>query len=101
MNQLATDKRARVLACLVEGNSVRATVRMTEVSSRLQLQELLVGTRLTNAFSKKLENHEHAVALYLMNYNFPRIHQTLRVTPAMKAGIADRVWDINENRWSN
>jgi len=53
-------------------------------------------TRLTNAFSKKLENHEHAVALYFMYYNFARIHQTLRVTPAMEAGITDHVWDINE-----
>ena len=53
-------------------------------------------TRLTNAFSKKLENHEHAVALYFMYYNFARIHQTLRVTPAMEAGIADHVWGLEE-----
>jgi IS1 family transposase len=53
-------------------------------------------TRLTNAFSKKVENHEHAVALYFMYYNFARIHQTLRVTPAMEAGISDHVWSIEE-----
>jgi hypothetical protein len=53
-------------------------------------------TRLTNAFSKKLENHEHAVALYFMFYNFARIHQTLRVTPAMEAGISDNVWTLEE-----
>jgi IS1 family transposase len=53
-------------------------------------------TRLTNAFSKKLQNHERAVALYFMYYNFCRIHQTLRVTPAMEAKIADHVWDIKE-----
>jgi hypothetical protein len=53
-------------------------------------------TRLTNAFSKKLENHEHAVALYFMYYNFARIHQTLRVTPAMEAGITDYVWSLEE-----
>jgi IS1 family transposase len=53
-------------------------------------------TRLTNAFSKKLENHVAAVALYYMHYNFCRIHQTLRVTPAMAAGISDHVWDISE-----
>jgi IS1 family transposase len=53
-------------------------------------------TRLTNAFSKKLENHRHACALYFMHYNFCRIHQTLRVTPAMEAGITDHVWDIAE-----
>jgi len=53
-------------------------------------------TRLTNAFSKKLENLEHAVALHYMHYNFCRIHQTLRLTPAMEAGIADHVWSIEE-----
>lgn len=53
-------------------------------------------TRLTNAFSKKLENHEHAIALYFMYYNFCRIHQTLRVTPAMEAGITDHVWSLEE-----
>lgn len=53
-------------------------------------------TRLTNGFSKKVENHEHALALYFMYYNFCRIHQTLRVTPAMEAGVSDHVWDIEE-----
>lgn len=49
-------------------------------------------TRLTNAFSKKFENHAHMVAIYAVWYNFIRIHKTLRVTPAMEAGIADKVW---------
>jgi len=53
-------------------------------------------TRLTNAFSKKLENHEHAIALYFTYYNFARIHQTLRVTPAMEAGLSDHVWTLEE-----
>lgn len=53
-------------------------------------------TRLTNGFSKKLENHGHAVALYFLHYNFCRIHKTLRVTPAMEAGLADRVWTLEE-----
>lgn len=53
-------------------------------------------TRLTNGFSKKLENHGHAVALYFMHYNFCRVHKTLRVTPAMEAGIADHVWSMEE-----
>ena len=53
-------------------------------------------TRLTNGFSKKLENHEAAVALHFMHYNFARVHQTLRVTPAMEAGIASHVWTIEE-----
>ena len=53
-------------------------------------------TRLTNAFSKKVENHCAAVALHFMHYNFCRIHQTLRVTPAMAAGVTDHVWEIGE-----
>ena len=53
-------------------------------------------TRLTNAFSKKVENHEASVALHFMYYNFCRIHTTLRVTPAMAAGIADHVWSLEE-----
>jgi IS1 family transposase len=53
-------------------------------------------TRLTNGFSKKLDNHKAAVALYFMWYNFARIHQTLRVTPAMEAGISDHVWSAEE-----
>ena len=53
-------------------------------------------TRLTNAFSKKVENHAAAIALYFMYYNFGRVHQTLRVTPAMEAGVANHVWNIEE-----
>jgi len=52
--------------------------------------------RLTNGFSKKLENHAAMVALYFMYYNFARVHQTLRVTPAMEARISDHVWSIEE-----
>jgi IS1 family transposase len=53
-------------------------------------------TRLTNAFSKKVDNHKAAVALYFMHYNFARIHKTLRVTPAMEAGVSDHVWGLDE-----
>lgn len=53
-------------------------------------------TRLTNAFSKKVENLGYAVALHFMYYNFCRVHQTLRVTPAMEAGVTDHVWSIEE-----
>lgn len=53
-------------------------------------------TRLTNAFSKKVDNLKAAVALFYMHYNFARIHQTLRVTPAMEAGVSDHVWSIEE-----
>ncbi len=53
-------------------------------------------TRLTNAFSKKIDNLEYAVALHFMNYNFCRIHRTLRVTPAMATGVTNRLWDIED-----
>lgn len=53
-------------------------------------------TRLTNAFSKKAENHAHALAIYFMHYNFVRIHQTLRCTPAMAAGVTDTLWELGD-----
>lgn len=53
-------------------------------------------TRLTNAFSKKVENHAYAVALHMMYYNFVSIHQKLRVTPAMAAGVTDKLWEIKD-----
>ena len=53
-------------------------------------------TRLTNGFSKKVENHKAMIALHYMHYNFARIHKTLRVTPAMEAGVADHVWSLEE-----
>jgi IS1 family transposase len=52
-------------------------------------------TRLTNAFSKKVENHMHPLSIYFMHYNFVRIHKTIRCTPAMEAGVTDRLWDLN------
>ena len=53
-------------------------------------------TRLTNAFSKKAENHAHMMAIYFMHYNFVRIHQTLRVTPAMAAGVTPKLWEMSD-----
>jgi len=53
-------------------------------------------TRLTNAFSKKIENHAHHVALHFVYYNFVRIHQTLRVTPAIEAGVTDKLWEVSD-----
>ena len=53
-------------------------------------------TRLTNAFSKKVENHAHAVALHFMYYNFGCIHKSLRVTPAMESGVSTQVWSLEE-----
>ena len=52
-------------------------------------------TRLTNAFSKKAENHAHAVALHFWHYNFARIHKSLRISPAMAAGVTEKLWDLD------
>jgi IS1 family transposase len=82
----------------VEGNPDDAHVSTSYVerqnlTMRMHMRRF---TRLTNAFSKKIENHAHAVALHMMYYNFVRIHKTLRVTPAMAAGVADRLWEIGD-----
>lgn len=53
-------------------------------------------TRLTNAFSKKIDNHLHALSLYFVFYNFVRLHKTLRMSPAMAAGVSDRLWEIED-----
>ena len=53
-------------------------------------------TRLTNGFSKKVENHAYALALYFMAYNFVRIHKTLRRTPAMAAGVTEKLWSMED-----
>jgi hypothetical protein len=66
-------------------------VERQNLTMRMGLRRL---TRLTNGFSKKLENHGHAVALHYMHYNFCRIHKTLRVTPAMEAGLTGHVWTL-------
>jgi len=68
-------------------------VERQNLSMRMSIRRF---TRLTNAFSKKIENHAAAVAIWFMYYNFARVHTTLRVTPAMEAGITDRVWTISE-----
>ncbi len=51
---------------------------------------------LRNAFSKKVENHIHALSIYFMHYNFVRIHQSLRITPDMAAGVTDRLWELED-----
>ena len=68
-------------------------VERQNLSMRMSIRRF---TRLTNAFSKKVENHAAAVALWFMYYNFCRVHQTLRVTPAMETGLSDHVWEIDE-----
>lgn len=68
-------------------------VERQNLTMRMQMRRF---TRLTNGFSKKIENHLFAVALHFAHYNFCRIHKSLRVTPAMAAGIGDHVWSIEE-----
>ncbi len=68
-------------------------VERQNLTMRMQIRRF---TRLTNGFSKKAENHAHAVALHYMHYNYCRVHQTLRVTPAMEAGLTDHVWSVDD-----
>jgi hypothetical protein len=68
-------------------------VERQNLTMRMQIRRL---TRLTNGFSKKVESHRAAIALHFASYNFCRIHGSLRVTPAMEAGITDRVWSISK-----
>ena len=68
-------------------------VERQNLTMRMQMRRF---TRLTNGFSKKADNHRHMVALHYMYYNFCRVHQTLRCTPAMEAGITDHVWNLEE-----
>jgi IS1 family transposase len=68
-------------------------IERQNLTMRMNMRRL---TRLTNAFSKKLENHKAAIALHFFHYNFMRIHQTLRVTPAMQAGVSNHIWNWQE-----
>ena len=68
-------------------------IERQNLTMRMQIRRF---TRLTNAFSKKIENHVAALAIFYMHYNFVRIHQTLRVTPAMAAGVSSRLWDVRD-----
>lgn len=82
----------------IMGHPVRQDVSTSYVerqnlTMRMQIRRF---TRLTNAFSKKVENHAAAVALHYMAYNFAKVHKSLRVTPAMEAGVADHVWAMEE-----
>jgi IS1 family transposase len=68
-------------------------IERQNLTMRMNMRRL---TRLTNAFSKKLENHKAAIALHFFHYNFMRIHQTLRVTPSMQAGVSNHIWNWQE-----
>ncbi len=75
------------------GNISTSHVERQNLTMRMGMRRF---TRLTNGFSKKVENLAHAVALHFMYYNFGRVHKSLRVTPAMEAGVADHVWTLEE-----
>jgi IS1 family transposase len=86
--------RTGVLAGNPDPNHISTSfVERQNLSMRMGMRRF---TRLTNGFSKKLENHGHMVALYFMHYNFCRVHKTLRVTPAMEARLTDHVWSVEE-----
>jgi IS1 family transposase len=82
----------------IEGNPDMAHVSTSYVerSNLTMRMHMRRFTRLTNAFSKKVENHAYAVALHMMYYNFVRLHSKLRVPPAMAAGVADRLWEVSD-----
>jgi IS1 family transposase len=82
----------------IEGNPSYAHISTSHVERQNLTMRMSMRrfTRLTNAFSKKAENHALAVSLHFMFYNFGRIHKSLRVTPAMQAGVADHVWSLEE-----
>ena len=86
-------KKQRVMGSPDIAHVSTSYVERQNLTMRMSMRRF---TRLTNAFSKKVENHAHAVALHMMYYNFVRIHKTLRVTPAMAAGVTDRLWEIED-----
>jgi IS1 family transposase len=98
------EKRYSPVTCIgCQSHSISGNPDRKHIStSYIERQNLSVRmgirryTRLTNAFSKKIENHAAAIALYYFSYNFIKIHGTLRTTPAMAAGVTDRLWEVSE-----
>jgi IS1 family transposase len=86
-------RTAEISGCPKREHISTSHVERHNLTMRMSMRRF---ARLTNAFSKKLENHVAALALYFMYYNFCRVHQTLRVTPAMEAGVSDHVWSVEE-----
>ena len=95
--QISTDGlRAYTLAMKAAFNGQPVDYGKVERQNLTMRMQIRRFTRLTNAFSKKLDNHRLAVAVHFVHYNFARIHQSLRVTPAMAAGLTDHVWELSE-----
>ena len=97
-NNLSNEQKTMAVSMLAEGNSIRSIERITNIESqnltlRMHCRRL---TRLTNAFSKKLENFEAAVSMNFAYYNFCKIHGSIRCTPAMAAGVEKSQWSVAE-----
>src|SRR3954466_6368415 len=90
------DKDLKVVPVCGDPDCSRVCTSIVERSNLSLRMGLRRFTRLTNGFSKKFENHWAAVILWYTYYNFCRVHKSLRVTPAMEAGITDHVWSIHE-----
>ena len=86
-------ERKRIMGTPDPAHVSTSYVERHNLSMRMGMRRF---TRLTNAFSKKIENHIHAVAIYFIHYNFAKIHGSLRFTPAMAAGVTDHVWELEE-----
>ena len=86
-------KRERIIGNPNPGHISTSYVERQNLSVRMAIRRY---TRLTNAFSRKIENHSAAVSLYYFAYNFIKIHRTLRCTPAMAAGVTDRLWEVSD-----
>jgi IS1 family transposase len=86
-------ERTIISGNITKGEICTSHAERQNLTMRMQMRRF---TRLTNAFSKKLENHRLACALHFVHYNFCRIHSSLRITPAMAAGLSDRVWEISD-----
>jgi IS1 family transposase len=84
-------KKAKVVGNPIREHVSTSHVERSNLTIRMHMRRF---TRLTNGFSKKVENHAHAFALHAMYYNFVRIHQSLRMTPAMAAGVTDKLWEM-------
>lgn len=91
--QLTSAVRTRIQGNPAMEHASTSYVERQNLTMRMHMRRF---TRLTNAFSKKLENHANAIALHFAYYNFVRIHQTLRMTPAMAAGVTDRLWEMSD-----
>lgn len=105
MNKLSSEQRGQILQLLCEGMSIRAVTRVTGPSKNTMAKLLndagrAVGAYQDQAFQnlqcKRIEAHSNAIALHFAYYNFVRVHQTLRASPAMPEGVTDRLWEMSD-----